>query len=221
MQQKGFFVSAIGTDSGKTLFSAILVKALQANYWKPIQAGFPRDTDTVSELLNLGKRASSGSDYLHHFFPEAYLLPTPESPHAAARKAGIAINPSSITLPKTENLLVVEGAGGLMVPITPNYFVADLVELLGLPLILVSNLYLGSINHSLLSLNEIKRRKITLAGIVFNGPPNHDSEAVILEQAGVPCLLNMLPEKEINAMVLEKYAQQLRSNLFMHDLTSL
>ncbi|MES2388445.1 MAG: dethiobiotin synthase [Bacteroidota bacterium] len=201
---KGYFVTAISTDSGKTLVSALLCRALDADYWKPVQAGLPRDTETVQHLAALNETR------IHR---ETYLLPTPESPHAAAHRAGMKIEQASFKLPATEKILIVEGAGGLLVPLNPDFFVADLIQQLGLPVILVCNLYLGSINHSLLSIAELKRRNISIKGIVFNGESNTYSESIILQIAEAPCLLRLFPEAVLNESVLEHYASELRSNL--------
>ena len=199
---KGYFVTAIGTDSGKTLIAALLCKALSADYWKPVQAGYPRDTDTVQALLHSMPGRWPGSTH-----PETYLLPTPESPHASAAKAGINIEPALFKLPETQNTIIAEGAGGLLVPITPHFSAADLMAQLQLPLILVCNLYLGSINHSLLTLSEIKHRKLPLAGIVFNGPANPYSESIILENAGVSCLLRLPQLPELSPETLSNAAK--------------
>ncbi len=199
-----YFVTAIGTDSGKTLVSAILVKALQADYWKPIQAGLPRDTDTVSAL------AGSTTSTYH---PEAYLLKAPMSPHAAAAQEGIEIDIQHIKLPDTRKHLVIEGAGGVLVPLNKQHFVIDLASHLQAPVILVANLYLGSINHTLLTIQELKRREVPVKGIIFNGPLNKDSMDIILHYSGHPCLLHIKQEQEINPEVVAYYAQRLNTNL--------
>ncbi|MEQ8808331.1 MAG: dethiobiotin synthase, partial [Imperialibacter sp.] len=150
-----YFVTAIGTDSGKTLVSAIVCEALHADYWKPIQAGMPRDTDTVQSLVSNEKT---------QFHPEAYLLNTPASPHAAAKADGVEISLTKVKLPKTDNCLIIEGAGGLMVPLNDYDFIGDLIIELKAEVILVANLYLGSINHTLLSAEYLKAHKVPVAG---------------------------------------------------------
>ncbi len=180
MKIKGLFVSAIGTDSGKTVVSSILCKAMDANYWKPIQSGLPRDTETVASLAQLSTDRT---------LPEKYLLNTPVSPHQSADIDGVKININEISLPHSNRFLVVEGAGGLMVPINHEpQFVADLILGLNLPLVLVSNLYLGSINHTLLSLHYLKAQNIKLLGIVFNGADNIWSRKTIESYAQAPVI---------------------------------
>lgn len=206
--QHQYFVSAIGTDSGKTLVSAILVENLQAHYWKPIQAGLPKDTDQVKELISNTESV---------FLEERFCLTAPMSPHAAARIDNIKINLSDFELPKESKNknLIIEGAGGLFVPINdgqngkPNY-VIDIIEKLNLPLILVCNLYLGSINHTILSLEAIKNRNIKLKGIIFNGESNPESEQIIenyiIHQLNSKVILRIQKEKEITKEVVKKYA---------------
>jgi len=195
-----YFVTAIGTDSGKTVVSAILVKALQADYWKPIQAGFPTDTEIVKALTG----ASSS-----RFHPEIYLLPTPESPHAAARRQGKKIMIKEIRVPETQGDLIIEGAGGLMVPLNDHDLVVDMINNLEAEVILVANLYLGSINHTLLSVDCLNNRGLKIKGIVFNGPENRESEEVILRYSGYPLILKIRQEDRIDSEVIEKYAHQL------------
>lgn len=200
-----YFITAIGTDSGKSFFSAIITEALQADYWKPIQAGLPGDTDFVKNLV---------SNTQSQFLPEAFVLQTPASPHYAAEVDGLKLSLDQFFLPDTaNNNLIIEGAGGALVPINDSEFVIDLPEKWEIPVILVANLYLGSINHTLLTLNELKRRGLNLKGIVFNGPANPSSESIILKHAGVPCLLHIKSEKELNKEVVEKYAKELLKQL--------
>ncbi|HET8861369.1 dethiobiotin synthase [Marivirga sp.] len=200
-----YFITAIGTDSGKSLFSAIICEALEADYWKPIQAGYPRDTDFVGGLI---------SNLKTDLIPEKYVLDTPASPHYAAEIDKVKLKVENFDIPITDNEnLIIEGAGGVLVPINDKEFVIDFPQKWGIPVILVSNLYLGSINHTLLTINELKRRGLAVKGIVFNGPSNPASEEIILKQSGYPCLLRIAEEKEINHAVVRKYAAELRNNL--------
>ncbi len=196
------FITAIGTDSGKTLMSAIVAQAIGADYWKPIQAGLPRDTDTVQALV-------SREDF--RVYPERYLLQMPASPHAAAKAESIQIKVNDFILP-TSSSLVVEGAGGCLVPINDEEFVIDIAIHLKAPILLVANLYLGSINHTLLTLHYLKARKAPLVGIVFNGQANPESERIILHHAGIPCLLRVSQEPNVDRAVVHKYAETLVSN---------
>jgi dethiobiotin synthetase len=199
-----YFVTAIGTDSGKTLVSAVLCECLHADYWKPIQAGLPRDADTVKGLI------SNPKTIIH---PERYLLTTPASPHASAKIDGIQIELRQCILPKSTNTIIVEGAGGCLVPVNDTEFVVDLVPLLNCHVILVSNLYLGSINHTLLTVEGLQKRNITIRGIIFNGKSNIESERIILHHAGVKKLLHIQPEPEINRHTVLRYAKELKENL--------
>lgn len=198
-----YFVTAIGTDSGKTVVSAVFCEALKADYWKPIQAGLPKDSDIVKSLIR------NKTSVIHS---ERFILNTPASPHAAARIDGVEINVESFSLPQAERLIV-EGAGGCMVPLNDKDFVIDLIKHLKLPVVLVSNLYLGSINHTLLSFEAIHRRAIPIAGIVFNGEPNRESQRIILEHTNLKLLLHIEKENEITPAQISKYADQLRRNL--------
>jgi dethiobiotin synthetase len=172
MSKLKYFVSGIGTEVGKTYVSAILCKLLNADYWKPIQAGGLdfKDSDFVKKI--------SGAK-IH---PETYLLKEPMSPHAAAQLENISIDINNITLPHTNNHLIVEGAGGLMVPL--NYkgdLMIDLIAKLNLPVILVSRYYLGSINHTILSLEMLFKRNIPLAYLIFNGKKTQSTFNIITQ----------------------------------------
>ncbi len=199
-----YFVTAIGTDSGKTVVSAILTQALQADYWKPVQCGTPTDSNTVAKLIN------NMHCVIH---PEAYLLPHPMSPHAAAKLAGVAIKLAEIKLPYTEsNCLIIEGAGGAMVPLNDQDFVIDIAAQFDAPIVLVCNIYLGSINHSLLTINEIKRRGLKVKGIVFNGEENIETENYILNYSGYKCLLKLRPATTVDSEYIQANAIKLFEN---------
>lgn len=198
-----YFVTGIGTDSGKTLASAIFVQAFEAAYWKPVQAGLPKDASRIQELVRLPNLV------IH---PETYFLQMPASPHAAAKAENIHISLDKFRIPEYPKNLIVEGAGGLMVPLNDEDCMIDLIQHLKLPILLVANLYLGSINHSLLSVEAIKQRHIALKGIVFNGEENKESERIILKYANCPCLLKIRPEEKVDAGVVKKYARELIKN---------
>lgn len=197
---KKIIVAGIDTDTGKTVASAILCKALQADYWKPVQAGDLENTDSHKIKRWVPEAV------IH---PEAYRLHTPMSPHAAADLDGVRIEESALTLPETSNNLIVELAGGLMVPLRKDYLNIDWVGKTGLPVVLVSNYYLGSINHTLLSLALIRQRNIPLLGIIFNGDKNSSTFDVIMHRSGSKCLLEIEKEAEINDTVIQKYANAL------------
>jgi dethiobiotin synthetase len=198
-----YFITAIDTDSGKTLVSAICCEAFKADYWKPIQAGLPRDAETVKKLV------SNKQTKIH---PERYLLNTPASPHASAKADGVHITLHDFTLPDTPHPLIIEGAGGCLVPLNDDDFVIDLISLLKCEVILVADLYLGSINHTLLTVEALRKRNLTIRGLIFNGDPNPESERIILQHAETPCLLRIKKENIINTPVVEKYAGLLKQN---------
>lgn len=168
----GFFITGTDTDVGKTLVSAWLLTQLEGTYWKPIQAGTLPTTDsaTVQRLAELP---------VSRVLPEAYLLPEPMAPHEAARRANIAMDMEKLRLPPHDGLVVVEGAGGLMVPIAAGAYMIDLADSLDLPIILVARSTLGTINHTLLSLEAIRRRGLPLAGVVISGPESPHNRAAI------------------------------------------
>ena len=198
------FVSAIGTDSGKTLVSALLCHTLGAQYWKPIQAGLPADRDWVSSMCTYPG---------FHAWPEAYRLTEPMSPHAAAEIDGVSIDLGQLTLPDTKAHLVVEGAGGLLVPLNDHDFVADVPARLNLPVLLVANLYLGSINHTLLSIKELERRQLPVLGIIFNGPANAQSQRIIAQHSPWPVLGHLAPLPAVNPATIALVADQWRESL--------
>lgn len=168
----GFFVTGTDTDVGKTLTAAWLLTYLDACYWKPVQAGAEPETDSATVRRLAGVTAD-------RILPEAYVLPEAIAPHEAARREGITIEFEKLVPPPCESLLVVEGAGGLMVPLTNDAYVIDLAESLELPIILVSRSTLGTINHTLLSLEAIRRRGLPLAGVVISGPETPHNRAAI------------------------------------------
>ena len=178
---KVYFISGIGTDTGKTIVSAILVEKLKANYWKPIQTGalIDSDTTTVKRLVSNEKSV---------FFKEAISLEAPLSPHEAAEMEKTSINLRDIKLPKSDDTLIIEGAGGLMVPLNNTELMIDLIKHFNAELILVSRNYLGSINHTLMCLEVIRIYKIPFKGIVFCGQPNKASEDIILSYSKTTCL---------------------------------
>ena len=178
MQIKPLFVTGIGTDIGKTLISAILVEKLKCDYWKPVQAGELDNSDTMKV-----QRLVSNSTTIFH--PEAYRLTQPYSPHKAAALDGITIEEKTIIAPKTDNTLLIEGAGGLMVPLNDHALVIDLIKQLNADVILVSQNYLGSINHTLLSIEALKQRGIPVKGIIFNGEENTSTEDYIINYTQV------------------------------------
>jgi dethiobiotin synthetase len=166
------FITGISTDVGKTIASAILTEALEADYWKPVQAGDLAHSDSHKILSYI----SNDQSVIHE---NSYKLNTPASPHLAAEIDGITIDLKNIKEPITKNHLVVEGAGGVLVPLNTNDFVIDLVQP-DYKIIIVSRHYLGSINHTLLTIEAIKNRGLSIAGIIFSGNENKATESLIL-----------------------------------------
>ena len=189
----------------KTIASAIVVEALEADYWKPIQAGDLDNSDSHKVMSKVESRKSKGH-------PNAYALNTPASPHLAAQLDGITIGLKQIKEPKTDNHLVIEGAGGVLVPLNDKDTIVDLIAKLDVEVILVSNYYLGSINHTLLSIACLKAHNITIKGIVFNGEKNEASKAIILSKTGLSCLLEIKQEEKWDAFLVNQYAVKLFDN---------
>ncbi|MCF4100459.1 dethiobiotin synthase [Gillisia sp. M10.2A] len=202
---KTYFVTGIGTEVGKTIVSAILTEALEADYWKPIQAG---DLDK-SDSHKVEALVSNATTVFHS---NSFALQTPMSPHAAAEIDGVKMTSKNIKRPETSNTLVIEGAGGLLVPINSKETIADLMA----PedeIMVVSRHYLGSINHSLLTLEALKSRDLKVAGIIFNGEENKTSEKAIVEISGIPALGRIEEEPYFDKNVVKEYAEIFRSVL--------
>lgn len=172
MKHKPIFVTGIGTGVGKTVTSAILVESLKADYWKPVQSGDLDHTDT-DRVRNLVANQRSV------FHPESYRLTQPFSPHKSAAIDNILIDLDKIKLPDTTNRLVIEGAGGLMVPLNEHDLMIDLIQKFDAEVVLVSQNYLGSINHTLMSAEILKSRNIKLSMVIFCGEENLSSENII------------------------------------------
>ncbi|MDD3877236.1 MAG: dethiobiotin synthase [Bacteroidales bacterium] len=195
------FVTGIGTGIGKTICAAILTEKLKADYWKPIQAGDLEKTDaqTIKSLI------SNKETIIHK---ERFLLHNPVSPHLAAEIEGIEIHLSDFCLPATTNTLIIEGAGGLMVPINKHgNLMIELVKEFDAEVVLVSQHYLGSINHTLLSIDALFKHSIKTAGIVFNGNTHESTESYILNYSGLQCLGRIFPEEHLTKEIIKKYAR--------------
>lgn len=199
------FITGIGTDVGKTIASAIITQALEADYWKPIQAG---DLDN-SDSHKIKRYVSNTKSQYHE---NSYALNTPASPHVAAEIDGITIDLKNIEEPKTENHLVVEGAGGVFVPLNDTDCIIDLIQP-DYKVIVVSRHYLGSINHTLLTIEALKNRNIAIGGIIFNGEENKATEAIILKKTGAKCLGRIENEPYFDQNVIAYYADLFRENL--------
>ena len=204
----GLFITGIGTGVGKTVVSAIVTEALQADYWKPIQAGFDDGTDA----LQVQSLISNTQTIIH---PEVYKLQLPASPHIAARNENVTIDLLNIVnrQPSTANRqLIIEGAGGILVPINDTQFVIDLIEVLDAKVILVSRNYLGSINHSLLTANICKQRGIDVLGWIFNDQ-FLDYENEIVAWSGYPKISSIPFVATVDKAFITRQAQAIRLSL--------
>lgn len=201
MTKKRFFITGISTEVGKTVVSAIFTEALEADYWKPVQAGDLENSDShkIEHLI------SNKKSKIH---ANAYALKTPMSPHAAAEIDEVEIQIDKIQEPETENHLVIEGAGGLLVPLNNQETILDVIKPT-YEVILVSRHYLGSINHTLLSFELLKQKGFTPA-ILFVGNEHPTTEKIIKTMTNVPILGRINEEEEINTEVIQKYANQLK-----------
>ena len=199
------FITGIGTDVGKTIASSIITEALEADYWKPIQAG---DLDN-SDSHKVKSFLSNTKTVIH---PNSYALNTPASPHFAAEIDKITIDLKKIIEPETANHLVIEGAGGVFVPLNSNDCVIDLIQP-DYKVVVVSRHYLGSINHTLLTIEALQNRKIAVAGIVFSGDENKATESIILSKTGVKCIGRIEQEPYFDQNVIKEYADLFREQL--------
>jgi dethiobiotin synthetase/malonyl-CoA O-methyltransferase len=180
---KGVFVTGTDTGIGKTMVSAWLVRSWGADYWKPVQSGIADGADADV----IGRAAPDATIHA-----SAYTLTEPLSPHEAARRDGVTIDLGDFHLPRTDRPLVVEGAGGLLVPLNDRFLMADLMSRLGLPVVLVARSGLGTINHTLLTVEALRSRAIPLAGVVLSGPLNPANRRAI-EQFGAVSVVGELP----------------------------
>jgi dethiobiotin synthetase len=199
------FVTGIGTDVGKTVASTILTQALEADYWKPIQAGDLDNSDSH-------KVKSQISNPKSQIFENSYKLNTPASPHLAAAIDGITIDLKKIIEPKTKNHLVIEGAGGVLVPLNKEDCIIDLIQK-DYKVIIVSRHYLGSINHTLLTFEALKSRKIEVSGIILSGDENKATEEIILSKTKAKFIGRIDNEPYFDQNVIQYYADLFRENL--------
>ena len=196
---KPLFITGIGTGVGKTIVSAVLTEKLKADYWKPVQSGDLEnsDTDLVKSLV---------SNTLSRFHPEVYRLTQPYSPHKSADLDGIKIDPSKFVIPHTSNKLIIEGAGGLMVPLNDHFLMIDLIKQLDAEVILVSRNYLGSINHTLMSAGILQAKGIKLSRLIFCGDQDTYSESFIRSYLNVESV--HIPQfHELNANLISEFTK--------------
>lgn len=194
-------VCGTDTDVGKTVVSALLVEGLGARYWKPVQSGLAggSDSERVQRLLELPAE---------RLLPEAYRLSVPVSPHWAAERDGVVIDPERLALPEGEEPLVVECAGGLLVPLRRDWLQIDQILRWGLPVVLVARSGLGTLNHTLLSLEALRQRRIPVLGLVLNGPLHPDNPRTLEQLGGVPVLAELPPLEPLDREGLRRQWQQ-------------
>jgi dethiobiotin synthetase len=200
-----FFVSGIGTDVGKTIVSSVLCELLFANYWKPVQSGELENTDSMKV-----ERLVSFETF--QFFPEQFQLTQPLSPHVSAKLDGVHIEATDFDFPDFTGNLIVEGAGGLMVPINENGLLyCDLAAEWKLPTILISRHYLGSINHTLMSIETLRNRNIPILGIIYVGDELPMTEDIIFTKTQIPTLFHVPIFETLTKETISTFASQLRS----------
>lgn len=199
---KQFIVTGIGTDIGKTVVSAILTQAFKASYWKPIQAGELDNSDSI--------KVKQWCDDSVSILPEFVRLKNPLSPHIASEMEGIQLSLNDFSLPEVTGNLIIESAGGLMVPINnEGLLFIDVIKKWELPVILVSKHYLGSINHTLLSAEVLKNQNIQVEGIIFIGNENIATESIILNKTGLKYITRIPLTSEINKEFIQEQAKRI------------
>ncbi|MCB9192853.1 MAG: dethiobiotin synthase [Flavobacteriales bacterium] len=200
--KKGLFITGIGTDVGKTVAAAVIAKALEADYWKPVQCGDLDNSDSIKIERLTGLNT----------LPETFRLKAPMSPHAAADLEGIELSIDQIELPKSDRPIAVEGAGGVMVPFNSKETYLDLMLKLNLPVVLVTRHYLGSINHTMLSWKVLKEAGLNVVALVICGKVNESTESHFATQMDVPFIrINELEEVSLEAIAAE--AERLKSSI--------
>jgi dethiobiotin synthetase len=201
-----FVVSGTDTGIGKTAAAALLTLGLDAHYWKPIQSGTEDGTDTATVKALTGLPDD-------RFLPEAYVLTEPLSPHRSAELDGVTIDLDRLALPEVDGPLIVEGAGGLMVPVTRRLLQIDLFKHWGAPVILCARTGLGTINHTLLSVEALRARSMPLHGLLFIGDDNPDNIRTIAEFSGAPVLgrlpwLDKVHTESLKAVFAEGFSRE-------------
>ncbi len=199
-RKQGLVVCGTGTDIGKTIISALLVQGLKAIYWKPIQSGLIEGSDRrrICKMLNLKE---------DRWIKEAYNFKAPVSPHWAAEKENKLIDPSQLKLPTVEQPLIIETAGGLMVPLTREWLQIDQIKCWDLPVLLVTRTELGTLNHTLLSIEALRARSISMLGLFLNGPEHPDNPKTLEKFGEIPILGHLPPLQELTSQALNEQWQ--------------
>ena len=189
-----FFLTGTDTEVGKTVICAWLMVHYQYHYWKPIQSGMDSpDTKTIKKITGFDDSI---------FLTPAYELQQPLSPHESAKRDGIEIELTSFLLPRKKEKIIVEGAGGILVPINEKYFIIDVIKKLKLPILLVARSGLGTINHTLLTVSELKKRNLPLLGIILNGKRNQSNKEAVEKYSGVSVVSELEPIKTLDRKTL-------------------
>ncbi len=199
-----YFITGISTEVGKTIVAAVITEALQADYWKPIQSGELENCDTKKVKQFISNKKSV-------FYPNSYALKTPVSPHAAATIDSLEIDLKNIKEPQTNNHLVIEGAGGLLVPLNDKQTILDIIKS-DYKVIVVSRHYLGSINHTLLTVNLLKEKGFNVS-LIFSGDEHKSTEKIITTMANVPVIGRIDEEPYFDKNVIKEYAVKFKNNL--------
>lgn len=209
------FITGTDTDIGKTVVSSILLTGLEAGYWKPIQAG--RDPLTDTEFI---KKITNLPDSV--FYSESYNLSEPMSPHAAAQIDGVSISFDEIRVPEvSQKHLIIEGAGGLIVPVNDEQYIIDLISHLGYPVLLVAKSGLGTLNHTLLSLEALKGREISVFGVVLVGEKHESNEQAIIKYGKIDRLFRLPILSDLNPELLkEAFNFSLKNPIYQSEKVS-
>ena len=203
------FITGIGTGVGKTIASAVLCEAMQADYWKPVQCGNLEDSDTqlVESLV---------SNAVSKFHKEAYRLKTPSSPHYAAQIENAKFDIENCQLPNTDQRLIIEGAGGIMVPLNDELVMFDLIQYFKLPAIVVARNYLGSINHTLLTCQFLEEQGVEVLGLIFSGDNFNDNEEIIQHFTQLPIIGRIDETKIIDKNFISTQAEKMKLSLSLN-----
>ena len=204
---KNYFITGIGTNVGKTIASAVLTEALQADYWKPVQCGVEDGSDKENVKLLVSNSVSV-------FHPEAYLLKEPASPHIAAKKENVVVSKLNLQTPTTSNKLIIEGAGGVLVPLNDNDMVINLADQFNASVVLVISSYLGCINHSLLSIEYLLNKGYKMQGLVLNGNFDPDVRSTIINYKNLPVLAEIPFVNKVDKQFVSEQASKVNIYLF-------
>ena len=203
---RSLFVTGVGTDVGKTVSCAVLVEALQGDYWKPIQCGSLNDSDS--------HKIDSWCRKHKKIHPETYRLKAPKSPHIASSLEGIRIDLQKFEMPSCQsNHLVIEGAGGVLVPLNDRDWVIDIPLKLNTPVVLVSKNYLGSFNHTFMSIEVMKHRGINIKGLIVNGPKDQETEDFIEKRTDIPVLFSIDQQENLGPKEISQIARKVTGDI--------